>query len=85
MPLSKKRMRERKQQDRAVKPDSFVSNLVKPNSKEKRLELARQALTDAVKPKTDAPQSISSPIKEETSSRLSPELDAGGEKIPDYW
>lgn len=60
MPLSKKRMRERKRQDRAgVKPKSNlnIGTLVKPNQ-EKLVEL-RQLI-----------ESKSSPVEEETNSKL---------------
>ena len=69
VPLSKERMRERKKQDRLVKPISLMSNPVKPKTKAERLELAHLALVNAVKPKTDALRDDSSPLKEESNSK----------------
>jgi len=67
MPLSKKRDKARKKLERAVQPSTSMSNLVQPNN---RLEIARQALADAVQPRTDAPQSKSSPLETKSSSSV---------------
>ena len=60
-----------------------------PLSKErnrKRMRLARlhkHLECPTVQP-NDAPQSISSPLKEESNTNLPPEIDAEGYPIPDY-
>ena len=78
MPLSKKRDRERKRLDRHVKPRVLVIG-----NDERALG---RAIVDAiVKSKGGALQSISSGIKRETSSTVSPEFrwqDQGKQPIP---
>ncbi len=90
MPLSKKRDRGRKQVARKsnlaeleTKSNSNLDeNLIQPKPSVGRLELARQVLANAVKPKTDAPKSTTSPLPEESNSRLyNPKTSRPGELV----
>ena len=59
-----------------------------PLSKAKQAKYMREyrkRLGYNVIPKTDALQSNSSPLKEESNSVAPPELDADGNQIPGYW
>jgi len=56
----------------------FVTPKLDPEAKQKKLAELRELIS-----KTDAPQSIPCPLKEESNSRI-PELDASGEIIPEY-
>lgn len=75
MPLSKSRMKERKRQDRLVKPSTPVSNLVKP--KQDKLRELRELMASPVKPNAedvkpnyDVTGLTTSPIEEESDSRV---------------
>jgi len=90
MPLSKERNKARMRLLRAtqtlskpVQPESLI--LRATQTREERLESDRKALANYAKPKTDALQSKSSPLKDIGNSKLPFNLDASGEIIPEYW